>query len=331
MEQHMVSVLITFYNSEQYVDDCLKSVFSQKTTFPFKVIVGDDGSSDGTVDKVKEWQEKYPERLSYIIMPREAGKKYVGGTRASRNRLTLLDKVDTKYFQYLDGDDYWTDDNRLQMCYDILENPSNKECVGCGHAINMFHEKDPSKVERLPGKKVKEGKYQLKRYWKDMYFHTDTILFRSENIAKIQRDLLEDSFNDNLITYSFMQFGPMYYLDKEMAAYRQNDSGIWAGEKKMVSVIREIILYDLECKINPSMKGISRGRHFRNFVYIHENIDKVNGLEAYYEIAETYELPMTKKVIKKQPMFTMNHGMDKIVLAYLKFQNILRKIKNKLS
>ena len=56
----MVSVLITFYNSEQYVDDCLKSVFAQKTTFPFKVIVGDDGSSDRTVEKIKQWQEIYP-------------------------------------------------------------------------------------------------------------------------------------------------------------------------------------------------------------------------------------------------------------------------------
>lgn len=330
MEQYKVAVLITFYNSEQYVDDCLKSVFSQKTKFPFKVIIGDDGSSDGTIDKVKEWQEKYPERLSYIIMPREIGKKYVGGTRASRNRLALLDKVDTKYFQYLDGDDYWTDDNRIQACYEILENPLNKECVGCGHAINMFHEKNPSQVKRLPGKNVKEGKYKLKKYWKDMYFHTDTIMFRSENISKIPRELLEDSFNDNLITYSFMQFGPMYYLDREMAAYRQNDSGIWAGEKKMISVIREIILYDLECKINPAMKAISRGRHFRNFVYIHENLDKVKGLEAYYEIAETYDLLMTKRVLQKQPMFAKSHGMDNVMLCYLKFQNILMKIRKKL-
>ena len=71
MGQYMVSVLITFYNSEQYVDDCLKSVFSQKTTFPFKVIIGDDGSTDGTVDKIKAWQERYPERLSYIIIPED--------------------------------------------------------------------------------------------------------------------------------------------------------------------------------------------------------------------------------------------------------------------
>ena len=72
-------------------------------------------------EKVKEWQKKYPERLFYIVMPREDGKKYVGGTRASRNRLALLDKVDTKYFQYLDGDDYWTDPYKLQKQVDFME------------------------------------------------------------------------------------------------------------------------------------------------------------------------------------------------------------------
>lgn len=325
MEQCMVSVLITFYNSEQYVDDCLKSVFSQKTTFPFKVIVGDDGSTDGTVNKIKEWKERYPERLSYIIMPREVGKKYVGGTRASRNRLALLGKVDTKYFQYLDGDDYWTDTDRLQMCYDVLENPTNRDCVGCGHAICMFHEKNPSQVKRLPGSHTGEGKYQLKRYWKDMYFHTDTILFRSENIAKIRRDLLEDSFNDNLITYSFMQFGPMYYVDKEMAAYRQNDNGIWAGERKVVGVLREIILYDLECKINSDIKHIAFFRHFHNFRYVHKNRDKFVNLEAYYQIAESLSLSLTKKTIKREPLFSNSNLLEGIILGALNIPYVLIK------
>lgn len=330
MEQFKVSVLVTFYNSEQYVDECLKTVFSQKTTFSFKVIVGDDGSTDGTVAKLKEWQEKYPDRFSFIVMPREAGKKYVGGTRASRNRLTILDKVDTKYFQYLDGDDYWTDDNKLQVCYETLENPENADCVGCGHAINMFHEENPSKVKRLPGENIKEGKYHLENYWKDMYFHTDTIMFRSENIAKIRRDLLEDSFNDNLITYSFMQFGPMYYVNKEMAAYRQNDNGIWAGEKKMVSVIREMILYDLECKINPTMQSICRLRHYKNFRYLYENADKISGLDAYYEIAEKYDLPVTIRVIKENYIFNKHRLIDGIQLKWLDFKNKILKIKRKL-
>lgn len=328
MEQYKVSVLITFYNQEKYVDDCLESVFSQKTSFPFKVIIGDDGSTDGTIDKILEWQNRYPERLSYIVMPREVGKRYVGGTRASQNRLTLLDKVDTKYFQYLDGDDYWTDENKLQIGYDILEKEENRECVGCAHAIIRFHEDDPAKSKCLPGPEVKEGKYEIKKYWKDMYFHTDTILFRSENIAKLPRNILADSFNDNLITYSFMQFGSMYYIDKVMAAYRQNDNGIWAGEKRTVSVIREIILYDLECKINSSLQSVCMHRHLSNFVYVHNNRGSIKNLEAYYEIAEKYELPITKKVIKEKLVFTNSYLLDSVILTCLRIRKkIVRIIK----
>lgn len=325
MEVSKVSVLITFYNQEKYVDECLESVFMQKTTFPFKVIIGDDGSTDGTIEKIQAWQKKYPDRISYIVMPREEGKNYVGGTRASQNRLAILDKVDTPYFQYLDGDDYWTDENKLQLGYDILENPDNKECSGCAHAISMFHELDPSKIVRFPKKGITEGKYLLKNYWKDLYFHTDTIMFRSENIAKIPRNLLEDSFNDNLITFAFMQYGPLYYVDKDMAAYRQNNDGIWAGEKQIVSSIREIILYDIECKINPSLKPIINQRHLRNFIYIQKNRDKIKGLEAYYEIAEKYDLPTTKRVIKHQLVFMPIYVLDEIALLWLRLQRKLRK------
>lgn len=325
MEKYEVSVLITFYNQEKYVDECLESVFMQKTTFPFKVIIGDDGSTDGTIEKIEEWQRKYPDRISYIVMPREAGVKYIGGTRASKNRLAILDQVDTPYFQYLDGDDYWTDENKLQLGYDILENPDNRECSGCAHAISMFHELDPSKIVRFPKKGITEGKYLLKNYWKDLYFHTDTIMFRSENIAKIPRNLLEDSFNDNLITFAFMQFGPLYYVDKDMAAYRQNNDGIWAGEKQIVSSIREIILYDIECKINPSLKPIINQRHLRNFIYIHKNRDKIKGLEAYYEIAEKYDLPTTKRVIKHQLVFMPIFALDKMALFWLRLRRKLRK------
>ena len=48
-----VSVLITFYNQEQYVDQALQSVIAQKTDFGVKILVGDDGSSDQTQERVR--------------------------------------------------------------------------------------------------------------------------------------------------------------------------------------------------------------------------------------------------------------------------------------
>ena len=59
MNDYKISVLVTFYNQEMYVDKALTSIFDQKTDFDFKVIIGDDGSTDGTVGRIKKWMEKY--------------------------------------------------------------------------------------------------------------------------------------------------------------------------------------------------------------------------------------------------------------------------------
>ena len=49
-----VSVLVTFYNQEDYVDEALQSVFDQKCDFDFEVLIGDDGSTDGTMAKLQQ-------------------------------------------------------------------------------------------------------------------------------------------------------------------------------------------------------------------------------------------------------------------------------------
>ena len=85
-----LSVLVTFYNQEEYVDRAMNGIFSQKTNFDYEIIIGDDGSSDGTHRKIEEWQEKYPGKIRLVVQPREPGKKYLSGERASNNRLSLL-------------------------------------------------------------------------------------------------------------------------------------------------------------------------------------------------------------------------------------------------
>lgn len=59
-EKCKVSVLCTAYNHEKYIRDALEGFVSQKTDFPFEVLVNDDCSSDGTADIIREYAGKYP-------------------------------------------------------------------------------------------------------------------------------------------------------------------------------------------------------------------------------------------------------------------------------
>ena len=317
-ENYKISVLVTFFNQEVYVDQALGSVMNQKTDIPYKVIVGDDGSTDGTVEKVEEWIRRYPDQIKLLIQPREKGREYIAGCRASKNRISLLNCVDTPYFIYLDGDDYWTDENKLSIQYNILEKEENADCIACAHQIQMYNEEHPSVIENIPKFTLKEKKFSLKKYWTSYYFHTDTILFRSKVISSLPWALLEDSFNDNLITFCFLQFGKIYYLPRCMAAYRQNSNGIWAGEKLITNIFRNLISYDLELQICARVERRIRIRHLVDFMAIVKNRNGFREItKPYRKLAKQYGCETAISLIQNGYIFHKNIIWENIYIFCL--------------
>ena len=61
-QQPKVSVLISFYNLAPFVDQTMESVLAQKTDFPVEILCADDGSDDGTIEKLRGW-EAAPSRM----------------------------------------------------------------------------------------------------------------------------------------------------------------------------------------------------------------------------------------------------------------------------
>lgn len=285
-----LDVLVTFYNQEKYVDRALESIFSQQCNFNFNVLIGDDGSTDSTLLKVDEWSRKYPGRVFVYSMEREPEKKYIGGFRASQNRLNLLKYVTSEYFIYLDGDDYFTDIDKFQIQIDILDNPENNDCVACSHDIWATY---PDGKKKLYNKAtLLQGKVSIEQYWSRDYFHTDTTVVRSSIIPNIHSELLINNFNDNLITYDIFQNGKIYYLKKVMAAYDQNGEGIWTGGKKLINNLRNMFLYDLCLIINPSLKRQNITRFYPTWKWFYKNrniIDK-SSVEILVKEAEKLNL-----------------------------------------
>lgn len=319
-----ISVLITFYNQEKYVDRALESVFSQLTNFGYKVIIGDDGSTDGTFDKLHSWQEKFPKRLSVIRHYRVDGEECIGGSRASKNRLSLLKKVDTPYFIFLDGDDYWTDPYKLQVQFDILEDEDNKDCVASAHQITLKHEDSVGDIEYIPDG-LKDCKLSLREYWSKYYFHTNTILFRSNHILDLRYDVLEETFNDVLITYSFMQFGKMHYIPRNMAVYYQNKNGIWAGGKRIVNVIRSIMSYDVEVKINSEYKSMCAIRHLSDFLFVRNNKRLLSSVDdKYLKVASKYQFKTMENALLGKPLLGNSFFMDRIIILLFKLKERLK-------
>ena len=91
----LVSILIPCYNSAKYVSETLDSVLAQTYT-NWECVIVDDHSTDNSVEIIKSYCEKYPDKFFLYSNPRK-------GACAARN--FAFEKSKGDYIQYLDADD----------------------------------------------------------------------------------------------------------------------------------------------------------------------------------------------------------------------------------
>lgn len=121
MREVMLSVVMTTYNHERYIAQAIESVLRQQTSFAVEIVIGEDCSTDRTLNIAQDYQSQYPEAIHIISSEQNVG------WRANYRR--TIAAAHGKYVALLDGDDYFTHRKKLQMQVDLLEaNPDVGMC-----------------------------------------------------------------------------------------------------------------------------------------------------------------------------------------------------------
>jgi glycosyltransferase involved in cell wall biosynthesis len=119
-----LTVLVPCYNFSKYLPDCIRSIYNQKTNFDFDVIIRDDGSTDNTKYVLENLKIKFP---NLIILD---GTKNLG---AFGNIKLLHESSNSEYIAYLDGDDMFGDEDKLQKQVDfgprVTASEASKKCA----------------------------------------------------------------------------------------------------------------------------------------------------------------------------------------------------------
>lgn len=119
-----ISTIIPVYNVEQYLRDCLNSVVAQ--TYPdYEVICVNDGSTDGSMDILEEYQKKHPQ-ITIITQQNK-------GLSAARNAGIKVAKGD--YLFFLDSDD-WIEPTTLET----LAEKQNGDDLVCFNGRRVFED-----------------------------------------------------------------------------------------------------------------------------------------------------------------------------------------------
>ena len=281
-----ISIMITSYNLVDYIDVSINSVVSQEMPCDWELLIGDDGSTDGTIEKLQSWHERYPANIRYWVNERPKS-NVKDGYRAGKNRAGLLERASGDYLIYLDGDDCWLGTEKLKAQFAILENPANADCSCCAHNILAYVISENRKYswikEDMPSQKL-----TLKQYWSHYYFHTNTNLFRKECKQMLLDPLYRMHLNDNFITYILLQFGKVYYLDKVWAQYNMTGQGLWTGHKKIYGMFRNMTLYDLEKHVNHNLSKEILAKHSTDIEYIIKNytLDDYNAIQPVISVLD---------------------------------------------
>lgn len=108
----VVSVCLITYNQEKYIARTLTGLLAQEADFPFEIVVGDDASTDGTSAVCREFAARYPESVRFEEQTENVG--------FLRNFYITCSRCCGQYIAFCEGDDYWTDVQKLKKQVDFL-------------------------------------------------------------------------------------------------------------------------------------------------------------------------------------------------------------------
>lgn len=208
-----VSVITITYNHEKYIREALDSFVAQQTGFAFEVIVADDCSSDNTQSIIREYAKTYPHIFKPILR-----KKNIG---ALPNFMDALRSARGTYVALCEGDDFWTDSEKIQRQVDFLD--QHPDYAMCFHSVKVFFENNEEPEYVYPDSA--EGRtFTVSGLLKRNFIQTNSVMYRRQNYDEMPEGILPLDWYLHLF---HAQFGKIGFIGRVMSAYRRHPGGIW--------------------------------------------------------------------------------------------------------
>lgn len=236
---YLVYVRCNTFNHSHYIRAALDSFAKQNTTFPFVCIVTDDCSTDGAQDIIKEWIKKECDQSSMDVFDLELTNIYVAKHLKNINctfvfyflkknmyydvrRGELFEPwiEHSKYEAICEGDDYWTDPNKLQEQIDFLEKHVNYSATSSNSlilrsSINNMTPFDTSKSRDY---------FRMKDILVKRKFHTASVVYRISAMRSCPFYKL--GAWDTFMWCCLLSQGPIHYESKATCIYRKQFQGV---------------------------------------------------------------------------------------------------------
>ena len=210
----LVSVIIPSYNRAAYIEAAINSALDQ-TYGPVEVIVVDDGSTDGSYEKIQQWAERGD--LVLLTHPERRNR----GQSASIN--LGIQQAAGSYIAILDSDDMFAKEKLADQVAFLEANPEIGMVYGQGHAVDA----DGNFLFKVPGDGHQEPS-DPNRLLLDCYMALPGGSLVRRSVFE-KAGLFEESFRagqDHDMAIRIMEATKCAYLPKLAFYYRKHDDSI---------------------------------------------------------------------------------------------------------
>ncbi len=311
MKEIKVSAYCLAYNHEKYIRSALEGFVMQKTNFKFEVFVHDDASTDNTARIIREYAEKYPDIIKPIY---QTENQYSQGIKITK--AFILPRVSGKYIAICEGDDYWTDENKLQKQFDIME--SNDNVSMCVHSVQKVSEDDTEKQGLIPSEDLNYNSNKLftSEELVDLVisnyaylFHTSSYFLRKKIIEESANGLSNYINGDESLLRTAISCGDVYYLNDVMSNRRMWAVGNYNNRR---------LLFSEEKKISDRIKWAKAYEYFNEMTEFEYNDKVVNNIydrviSLYLDYPRNKDIKLLFKGIKNKYIFNWKYSIKRSI------------------
>jgi len=228
VESPRLSVCLITYNHRPFIQQAIDSVLEQQTDFPLEIVIGDDGSDDGTTEIVQQYQSRHPDKIRLLLSRKNLG-RHTGNGRL--NFIRTLRACRGEFIALLEGDDYWTAPHKLQRQVDALT--AHPEWSICFHSTRYFWEDGSKEPFEFPLQFSREVS-TLDDLLSGNFIQTCSAVLRNSHIGELPDWFVHCGAGDWPLFALTAQHGDIGYLREVMAAYRVHSGGYWSSKPEIL-------------------------------------------------------------------------------------------------
>lgn len=212
LDSPKVSVFMPTYNHVHFIEEAIEGVLAQD--YPnIELVIGDDGSTDGTQDLLRKYKERYPDLICLLLSEKNEG--------ATKNFNKILRHCTGEFVALTSGDDVWLPEKLWKQ---LKQMAACKDAVLCYTKEEVFSSETGTILAVTPPSEFEQDRQD------SVIEHAGAVLTFAGTTALMRRDAIPPggfrkelaSSSDWFFFIEVLRRGRSVYVPEVLARYRRH-------------------------------------------------------------------------------------------------------------